>query len=307
MKKQSLIVLMIGITVHSLFAQNDNEYPEEGDVKIYQAFSGYRIYDVINRNGLTVSRFEATTDASGQMWLKNAVGNYKIALRTNSQPSSIGGEVIVGSYTNVTRGRTFSVDGTSQFNNHVFSKNAIRFKNNTDMKGMIWGNIEWNNYNTRIDDYNGQLHVMSDDNIYFTDIYSTTGLPGTVAMYINTNDAAVGIGTTNLRSDKLAVNGTIRSKEIKVEAAPWPDYVFASDYDLKSLAETKGYIDEHSHLPGMPSAKEVEENGIALGEMNAKLLEKIEELTLLLIQQNEQLQDQQKRLETLEKVVNNNR
>ena len=114
--------------------------------------------------------------------------------------------------------------------------------------------------------------------------------------YFNSN---VGIGKTN-PSEKLEVNGTIRSKEVKVEATPWPDYVFASDYDLKSLAETKGYIDEHSHLPGMPSAKEVEENGIALGEMNAKLLEKIEELTLLLIEKDQQMKDLIKRVEKLE-------
>ena len=107
---------------------------------------------------------------------------------------------------------------------------------------------------------------------------------GTPKMRIS-RSGNVGIGTTNIEAGyKLSVNGSVRATEVKVEAYPWPDYVFASDYELKTLADTKGYIDEHSHLPGMPSAKEVEENGIALGEMNAKLLEKIEELTLYVLQ-----------------------
>ncbi|VXD14803.1 hypothetical protein [Marinoscillum sp. 108] len=100
----------------------------------------------------------------------------------------------------------------------------------------------------------------------------------------------VGIGTST-PSEELEVNGTIRSKEVKVEAAPWPDYVFSADYSLKSLEETEVFIKENNRLPDMPSAKEVAENGIALGEMNAKLLEKIEELTLHLIEKNHEIKE----------------
>ena len=92
----------------------------------------------------------------------------------------------------------------------------------------------------------------------------------------------VGIGTVS-PSAKLSVNGNIRAKEIKVETASWPDYVFTREYILPSLAETEKHIKEKGHLSGIPSAKEAEANGIDLGEMNAKLLQKIEELTLHLI------------------------
>ncbi|WP_316810324.1 hypothetical protein [Pedobacter heparinus] len=99
-------------------------------------------------------------------------------------------------------------------------------------------------------------------------------------------DGNLGVGTNNFQGYKLAVNGKIRAQEIKVEASPWPDYVFTKDYQLPTLQQTEQHIKEKGHLPGIPSAAEVKTNGIDLGEMNAKLLQKIEELTLHLIEQN---------------------
>jgi hypothetical protein len=99
----------------------------------------------------------------------------------------------------------------------------------------------------------------------------------------------VGIGTSDTKGYKLAVNGKIRAQEIKVEASPWPDYVFAPDYELPTLQETEKHIKEKGHLPGIPSAAEVKANGIDLGEMNAKLLQKIEELTLHLIEKDKEI------------------
>jgi len=116
-------------------------------------------------------------------------------------------------------------------------------------------------------------------------------------------DGNIGIGTLTPNA-KLTVNGNIRAKEIKVETANWPDYVFARDYKLPSLDETEQHIKEKGHLPGIPSAKEVKENGVELGEMNKKLLLKIEELTLHLIEQNKQLELQNRRINELEKRSN---
>lgn len=104
-----------------------------------------------------------------------------------------------------------------------------------------------------------------------------------------TSSGNLGIGTTT-PTNKLEVNGTIRTKEVIVEATNWPDYVFAKDYMQKSLKETEAYIKANNHLPDMPSASEAEQNGIKLSEMNAKLLQKIEELTLHLIDQNKRMQ-----------------
>jgi hypothetical protein len=108
----------------------------------------------------------------------------------------------------------------------------------------------------------------------------------------------LGIGTKS-PAERLSVNGKIRAHEIKVETANWPDYVFAKDYQLPSLLETEQHIREKGHLSGIPSAEEVKTNGVDLGEMNAKLLKKIEELTLHLIELNKVVEKQQEKLNKL--------
>ena len=110
----------------------------------------------------------------------------------------------------------------------------------------------------------------------------------------------VGIGTADSKGYRLAVNGNVRAREIKVENGNWPDYVFARDYQLPSLQETEKHIKDKGHLPGIPSAAEVKANGVDLGEMNAKLLQKIEELTLHLIEKDKLVGDLLKRVEKLE-------
>ncbi len=80
---------------------------------------------------------------------------------------------------------------------------------------------------------------------------------------------------------------------------PWPDFVFESDYDLLPLGELQSYIKKNKHLPEVPSAKEVEKDGIDLVEMNRILLKKVEELTLYLIDQNEQLEKQSELIDQL--------
>jgi hypothetical protein len=121
----------------------------------------------------------------------------------------------------------------------------------------------------------------------------------TTKMIISGNTGNVGIGTST-PGEKLSVNGKIRAREVKVETTNWPDYVFAKNYKLPSLAETEEHIKKEGHLPGIPSAQEVKANGIDLGEMNAKLLQKIEELTLHLIQKEKDIDAQNLRIRKLE-------
>jgi hypothetical protein len=98
----------------------------------------------------------------------------------------------------------------------------------------------------------------------------------------------VGIGTSNPQSE-LSVNGTITSKRVKVIQTGWADYVFHNDYPLPPLSAVEKYVTTHQHLEGIPSAAEVEKEGIDVGEMNKKLLAKIEELTLYVIEQNKKI------------------
>lgn len=83
---------------------------------------------------------------------------------------------------------------------------------------------------------------------------------------------------------KVAVNGKVICEELKIQdAVDWPDYVFADDYKLASLDEVRNFIELHHHLPNIPSAAEVESNGIVVGDMQKRLMEKIEELTLYIL------------------------
>lgn len=106
----------------------------------------------------------------------------------------------------------------------------------------------------------------------------------------------------------LSVNGKMKAKEVKVSMVDWSDFVFQIDYKLPTLREVELFIAENGHLRDIPSAKTVIEEGINLGEMDSKLLQKIEELTLYIIQQGKQITELQeqnlilnKRLEQLEK------
>lgn len=129
--------------------------------------------------------------------------------------------------------------------------------------------------------------------------FSVNGNPqSSPALFINSN-GQTGIGTTSMGTHQLAVEGTIGAREIKVEASGWSDFVFENGYDLRTLEEVEGHINENGHLPEIPSEAEVTENGINLGEMNAKLLQKIEELTLYMIDMNKQMKTQAAEIENL--------
>jgi hypothetical protein len=118
-------------------------------------------------------------------------------------------------------------------------------------------------------------------------------------------NGSVGIGTPfldgNPNNYKLAVNGTIGARSIKVEVSTWSDFVFEDGYKLRPLLEVEKYIAANKHLPEVPSAKEVESKGVDLGAMDAILLQKIEELTLYIIKQEKKMQAQDDKIMMLEK------
>lgn len=113
------------------------------------------------------------------------------------------------------------------------------------------------------------------------------------------NDLAIGVNTPP-SGYKLAVGGNAIMEEVRVELiANWPDYVFEENYDLRPIEEVETFVKENGHLPEIPSAADVKENGIALGEMDAKLLEKIEELTLYVIELNKAVKNQNEEITQL--------
>ncbi len=120
---------------------------------------------------------------------------------------------------------------------------------------------------------------------------------GTNGLWIN-NAGNVGIGTTSPRYP-LSVNGIIQAKEVLVNTG-WSDYVFDPKYRLKPLQEVATYIRENHHLPDIPSAKEVETKGVNLGNMQSKLLAKVEELTLHMIEAERENRELRERIARLE-------
>lgn len=125
----------------------------------------------------------------------------------------------------------------------------------------------------------------------------TTG--GFIAFNTNNNvekmrilsNGSVCIGSDKGSAYRLAVEGVIAAREVNVNSLVWADYVFDTDYKLLPLEEVEKYIATNHHLPEVPSTAEVEKTGINLGEMNAILLKKIEELTLHMIEQEKRIKE----------------
>ncbi|RLJ34187.1 hypothetical protein CLU97_3682 [Chryseobacterium sp. 7] len=119
--------------------------------------------------------------------------------------------------------------------------------------------------------------------------------------YFGIQDAYNGTWVKFFNNAIARFDGKIKAKEVEVKANVWADYVFKKEYQLKSLEEVEKHINEKGHLPNIPTAQQVLENGINVAEMNSKLLEKIEELTLYSIEQNKQLKFQAEEIKMLRK------
>ncbi|MEZ0184400.1 hypothetical protein AB9T89_19310 [Flavobacterium oncorhynchi] len=136
---------------------------------------------------------------------------------------------------------------------------------------------------------NHQLN-FNDGGVFYRNAYPLDSQWGKWQQLLMTNiDGNVGIGVLN-PLNKLDVNGTIHSKEVKVDMNGWSDFVFKKEYNLPTLEQVEKHIIEKGHLENIPSEKEVLKDGINLGEMNAKLLRKIEELTLYMIEMRKEME-----------------
>jgi hypothetical protein len=150
-----------------------------------------------------------------------------------------------------------------------------------------------------------RFDVGSDRNLAFND----WELAGAGGMTINAhNDAnsshkplAFAASVFLFHGGPVRVDGKLVTKEMHVKTNVWSDFVFDDDYQLITLDDLSKYIYEHRHLPGVPTEKEVKEKGINVGEMNAILLQKVEELTLYLIKQDKKIIKLEKEIEELKK------
>jgi hypothetical protein len=172
----------------------------------------------------------------------------------------------------------------------------------TSTTGYTTFRLQGPNYANGLEiDYFGNNNIISDPN------WSYGGGAGSAAI-VNVNAKPLAFGTNNLGrmlidangnvgigtftpDQKLTVKGIVHAQEVRVDlSVPGPDYVFEKNYKLPSLKEIKSYIDQNKHLPEVPSATEMEKNGVRLGEMNMLLLKKVEELTLYMIELKKEIE-----------------
>ncbi|MDW3197034.1 MAG: hypothetical protein R8G66_31945 [Cytophagales bacterium] len=239
---------------------------------------------------LSVDGFVKVQGADGRMMLENASANSSIYLKNSGASSQRKFEILYGT--------------TSKF---VMDNNGNVGIGTTAPSGSISSNQTG-------------LHVMN-DNVSYLSLESTASVGKKYTLYSSASGSLVfqdasnaktrgiididgnwGIGVTN-PDTKLVVDGTITSEEIILKDVDGADFVFEEDYDLRSLEETEKFIQANKHLPEIPSAAEMAEEGLEIKEMNILLLQKVEELTLHLIEQNKQNQSQQAEIEVLKAKI----
>jgi hypothetical protein len=216
----------------------------------------------------TYDRFVALGGYTGTTW------SQQVTLNTKS------GNVGIG---NSSPAHTLDVTGNLRSTDYILGNNYVSVVKSgsyrVSMNGQTHGYITGRN-----DSSIEKFLISSNGNTYF-------------------NGGNVGIGTST-PNEALTVNGKIYGKEVKVDLlVPGPDYVFEKNYELLSLDALKNYLDEHKHLPEVPSAKEMEKNGVNVGEMEMILLKKIEELTLYVIDLKQENKTMKSENEQLKKLI----
>ncbi|RYF96985.1 MAG: hypothetical protein EOO00_01325, partial [Chitinophagaceae bacterium] len=235
-------------------------------LRFYDETNGFNQSGDIRSNG---SNLEIAARKASSVVLNSTPGNLIL------QADDVGGVIAIGAFAgNVGVGvkdPAFKLD--------VSNRMRLRSQGSGGVSAGIW----YNNYNnTQYTGFIGDVGPGAPNHL---------GLWGNTSgwsLVMNTITGNVGIGKFN-PANKLDVNGTARANEIIVETG-WADYVFQHDYKLRSLEEVEQFIQQHRHLPNIPSAKEIEENGLHVGDTQKRMMEKIEELTLYLIQANKRIE-----------------
>jgi hypothetical protein len=171
----------------------------------------------------------------------------------------------------------------------------------------LTGNVQWGSTGSMLRTDQGGSIELRGTGVPYVDFSNDGSSDYDARMILQADDILmvdgvnVGIGTSNPGSFKLAVEGKVGAREFHVTTtSPWPDYVFDSSYKLRPLSEVEEFINRNKHLPEIPSASEVETVGHQLGEMDALILKKVEELTLYILDQEKKIKNQDKKIKELE-------
>ena len=212
-------------------------------------------------------------------WVNNATGNISFADSKVLIVHDTGNLTLTG---NLGIGTTAPIAGLE-----IYKGNTNNLALLLNSSGAGWGSgirfrNTYNNSNVEYGIYNG-----SDKKLHFTHPFNGD------AIIIDGDKVGIGEYSPDY---KLDVNGTIHAKEIIVDMNGWSDFVFNKDYKLSPLNEVYNYIQNNGHLPNIPSEKDVKDNGVNVVDMQAKLLQKIEELTLYVIEQDNKIKNLESQL-----------
>jgi hypothetical protein len=329
--KRILLTTVLAFITYCSFAQT-NTFPTTGNVGIGTLSPAYALD--VNTSSVVIRANDPLTIVNrnsifqGQTYTNTAQFG-SIANNANAPFNSIDGTYIMnrissyGLYFTVNNGGTeakaMSILSTGNIGIgtvspsaklHVVGNEAIRVQGvGASGPGTIGTITFYDSDNTTRHGYIGDAASGNPDLYFSADAGGglNFGTNGTNArMYINSS-GYVGINTLDTKGYQFAVNGSAIATSMTVKLnASWPDYVFKKDYQLPTLQELKIYIDQNQHLPDMPSAQEVVENGLNLGEMNKLLVKKVEELTLYLIELKKENTEFKDKLKNIEIRLNTN-
>lgn len=293
MDKKSCFLIIIGLLVWNI-GLSQNSYPSSGNAIINELRIGkyggtlsgdpdpYNIYTPGNSGNHDLILFGSS---SATLNLRLYDGDFKIG--TSPSPTTIRN------------------DGSAFFGGKV----GIGTSNPSELLHINNGRIKFSGVPSGSWGASGGVVIGRHSNGSLLLLGGTTG----ISLYPNPDGAdakstyfdptgMVGIGTRN-PTERLTVNGTAKAEEVIVVENVGADFVFEENYDLPELGEVESHIKQHKRLPEIPSAEEMIEHGVKVGDLQMKLLQKIEELTLYTIKQQTLLEQQQKNIEVLKREL----